>query len=123
ATGGDMCLDGLCNEVSMSCYAADNGSCDRCADGAPSADAGSSVTAVPNTSVPLTGNGTDPMGQPLTYSWSVVSRPSGSTSQIANSTAQNTTLLVDLAGTYEVCLTVTDTDGCASAEDCVTLTV
>ncbi len=48
------------------------------------------------------------------YIWSVVTRPSGSTSQLQTSSDQNPTFFVDLAGTYQIKLEVRDQQGMLS---------
>ena len=60
-------------------------------------------------SVTLNGSkSTDTDGVPLTYQWSIVSAPSGSTAAISNPTAQIASLVPDLPGTYVVQLIVND---------------
>lgn len=56
----------------------------------------------------------DPEGQPLTYSWSVVSVPRGSavtTANIADPTLESTSATLDHAGVYVFRLVVTDDQG------------
>lgn len=123
ATGGDMCYDGLCDEIS-GCIAIDNGTCDLCADSRPTADAGDDRTAVPNELVMLDGTGsTDPMGQSLTYRWRVASRPPNSSSPLFAPGTANPSIITDVSGDFVLCLEVTDSEGCVSTEDCVTVTV
>ena len=50
----------------------------------------------------------DPERQPLTYSWSFVSRPAGSTAPLTNPTAVNPTFVPVVAGQYVVGLVVGD---------------
>ncbi|MBI3178522.1 MAG: hypothetical protein HYZ27_02605, partial [Deltaproteobacteria bacterium] len=65
----------------------------------------------------------DPSGQTLTYSWRIASRPSGSTSQLSSTTSSTPTFVADVSGEFLVCLVVTDSEGCSSAEDCVRIVV
>ncbi len=50
----------------------------------------------------------DANGDPLTYSWSLTSRPAGSAAVLANPTSVSPTFTVDLAGTYTAQLIVND---------------
>ncbi|CDI04394.1 exported hypothetical protein [Candidatus Competibacter denitrificans Run_A_D11] len=76
---------------------------------APSANAGPAQTVRVGTTVTLDGSSsTDPDGQTLTYAWSFVSRPAGSTAALANPTAVNPTFSIDKPGTYTVQLLVND---------------
>lgn len=60
-------------------------------------------------SVLLDGTGSsDPDGDPLSYSWSFVTRPSGSNAYFSESTVPQPELLVDAEGVYVVELTVND---------------
>ena len=123
-TGGDTCYDGICNLPMDQCVAVDNGTCDTCEDGTPTANAGVDQETVPNDTITLDGSGsTDPDSSVLNYAWSVTSRPDGSVSTLSNPTAVGPTFLADLAGDYIICLTVTDGDGCVSEPDCMNLTV
>jgi hypothetical protein len=57
---------------------------------------------------------------PLSYSWTLTTEPSGSKAAISNSAAADATLTPDVAGTYIVQLTVTDSAGASAAS---TLTI
>jgi hypothetical protein len=58
------------------------------------------------------------------YEWRLLVRPPGSTAVLSDPYAPQTQLTVDLAGAYEVCLIVTDTDGIRSCEDaCIRVNV
>ena len=123
ATMGDMCLDAMCSEVQSSCVTFDNGTCNTCAMSAPTANAGVDQDVVPNTTIQLNGTGSsDPTNQPLTYLWTLVREP-GSNAQLSNPTSATPTFLADVSGAFEACLVVTDSDGCASPQQCVTITV
>jgi hypothetical protein len=78
-------------------------------DSAPVANAGANQTVPIGTTVQLNGSGsTDVDGQPLTYSWSFVSVPTGSKSTLTNPTSVNPTFTTDRAGSYVVQLVVND---------------
>jgi len=62
---------------------------------------------------------TDPDGTPLTYTWTVINRPSGSNAQIVNPTSDKPTFTPDKKGGYGIKLGVTDGD--LTAEDTVTV--
>lgn len=61
------------------------------------------------------GQSKDPDGDPLTYQWTLVSKPAGSTLQLPGGTTAQTSFKADLPGTYVVSVRVTDSRG-ASAE-------
>ncbi len=85
---------------------------------APVANAGDDNIVSPNDTVELNGNGsTDVDGDSITYIWTFVSRPVGSTAIITDSTSVETTFLADNAGLYEIQLTVND--GQSSSSDIV----
>ncbi len=129
--GGDECFaepvaDGTSCDDSDSCTANDECNSGTCSgvSNYPVADAGSDQTVVPNTTVQLDGSASyDPNGQALTHNWSFSSRPSGSSATLSDPTIEDPTFLADIAGTYEVCLEVTNDDGCVSSTDCLTVTV
>ena len=70
----------------------------------------------PPTTVHLNGqNSSDPQGyEPLTYEWTLVSQPPGSTTSIDEPTLEYTPLFVDAAGDYELQLVVTNSIGLES---------
>ena len=75
----------------------------------PVANAGPDQVALRGDLVQLTGAGsTDVDGNPLTYTWSVTTRPAGSTAILSNPTAVNPTFVVDRSGAYAVQLIVND---------------
>lgn len=58
------------------------------------------------------------------FSWQLTIRPPGSTAVLSDPAAPQTQLTVDLAGAYEVCLEVHDTDGIRSCNDaCIRVNV
>lgn len=60
-------------------------------------------------------------GGPLSYAWTLASRPAGSAAALSSPTSATPILVADLAGTYTACLTVTDGSGCVSIADCVSV--
>jgi len=75
----------------------------------PVANAGPNQTLVAGTTVQLNGSGsTDIDGDPLTYSWSILSTPQGSTTTLSSATIVNPTFFADKGGTYVVQLIVND---------------
>jgi len=86
------------------------------------ANAGPDQTVNIGALVHLTGSGsTDPNGFPLTYSWSLTTRPSGSTAVLSSATAVNPTFVADVAGTY-VARLIVNNGFSSSAPDTVTVT-
>jgi hypothetical protein len=76
---------------------------------APIANAGSSRTVAAGDAVSLDGSASaDANGDLLTYSWTLASKPEGSTSFLSTSNTALVSLKTDLAGTYEVQLIVND---------------
>jgi hypothetical protein len=90
---------------------------------APVADAGEDQDARVCSTVTLDGTGSsDEDGDDLTYSWTLSSLPSGSLSDLSDSSSSSPTFNADAAGTYIARLTVND--GIAnSAADTVNVTV
>jgi hypothetical protein len=88
----------------------------------PIADAGPDQTASACGLAMLDGSASsDPDSDPLTYTWSFVSVPTGSQAEIAHPTAVQTTFVADLSGEYVVSLIVND--GTIDSEpDTVTIT-
>jgi PKD repeat protein len=94
----------------------------REANHAPTADAGPDQTVQVGETVQLDGSGSsDPDGDPLSFRWSFVERPSGSRAALSNPTSIRTTFVPDLAGRYVVELTVDDGRG-GSDTDIVMIT-
>jgi hypothetical protein len=87
----------------------------------PVANAGPDQTIPTGTVAALTGSGSsDPDGDPLTYSWSLVSRPIGSDAVLDNPAAVMPGFVVDVPGTYIIELIVHD-GSASSAPDSVTV--
>lgn len=69
----------------------------------------SGPAAVDNlTSIPFTGTGLDADGQPLSFHWILIARPSTSSSVLTTANVDNAALVPDVSGTYEVGLRVND---------------
>jgi Bacterial Ig domain/K319L-like, PKD domain len=85
-------------------------SCGNCGGNRPPvANAGPDQTAPIGGTVTLNGStSTDPDGQPITYAWSFVSRPQGSTATLADPTTVGPTFSLDREGDYVVQLIVSD---------------
>lgn len=90
----------------------------------PTADAGSDRTVPVASVVTLDGSvSADPDGDvPLSYNWSLVSKPAGSAAVLANPDAVNPTFTPDLPGIYAAQLIVTDSLGARSTPDTVEVT-
>ena len=78
-------------------------------DTAPVANAGPAQTVAIGALVSLNGSGSaDADGQTLTYQWSILSAPVGSTATLSSATAVSPIFTADLYGTYVVQLIVND---------------
>jgi hypothetical protein len=89
---------------------------------APAAHAGADQMARVATVVTLDGSASsDPDGDGVSYLWTVVSRPSGSSAVLSDPAAVAPTFLVDRAGSYTLQLVVSD-GAASSAADTVTIT-
>ncbi len=80
----------------------------------PDCDAGPDLTLILGEEATLDGRGTtDVDGDPLTYQWRVVERPSGSTATVSDLTLPVAGFIPDLTGEYTIRLIVDDgTDSC-----------
>lgn len=73
----------------------------------PVADAGHSMRLQKGATAVLNGSGSfDPDGAALTYSWSIVSAPPSSTSELSDTTSPFPSLFLDEVGSYEIALIV-----------------
>jgi len=87
----------------------------------PIANAGPDQTVFVSALVSLNGSGsTDANGDPLTYSWSIVSKPAGSATTLNNPITVNPTFVADKFGSYVVQLIVNDGE-VNSAPDTITI--
>ncbi len=76
---------------------------------APIADAGENQSGFPNEIISLSGAGSSDIdGDLLTYTWSVLNAPAGSTSQIGSSESVSASFEPDLLGQYTIQLVVND---------------
>ncbi len=81
----------------------------------PIADAGKLQTVTPGTTVQLDASASsDPNGDPLTFSWSLLSKPAGSSASLSAASSVNPTFVADTAGTYVAQVTVTDSSSNSS---------
>lgn len=86
---------------------------------APTANAGPDQTVKLNSVVTLNGGGSkDPDNDPLTYQWTLVTFPQGSTATLKNPTTVNPTFTADKPGAYNIRLVVSDSK-LTSTEDIV----
>jgi hypothetical protein len=85
---------------------------------APVANAGPDLgSIIVGTVITMNGSAsTDPNGDPLTYSWSLITKPAGSAAVLVNPTSVTPTFTVDRVGDYVVQLIVND-GGLNSAPD------
>ena len=76
---------------------------------APVANAGIAQNVATGSLVTLDGSGSnDANGDLLSYSWSIASRPYGSTAVLANKTTKSPSFIADQRGTYTINLSVSD---------------
>ncbi|MBS0339064.1 MAG: PKD domain-containing protein, partial [Proteobacteria bacterium] len=91
---------------------------------APTADAGIDQNVPLGTVVTLDGgDSSDPDGDPITYAWTLDSKPANSAASIVDPTSPRPALTPDLAGTYKASLVVTDSSNATSVADQVVITV
>lgn len=89
---------------------------------APTANAGNDKNYLTGTSITLDGTGSsDPNGDTITYSWTLNSRPGGSSAVLFGEATSTPSFTADLDGDYEIGLVVND-GSMPSTEDVVTIT-
>jgi chitinase len=77
----------------------------------PVADPGGDRDAYVGDAVTLAANAVDEDGEPITYAWTLVSRPEASAAALSATGTATTTLVPDVAGWYLVSLVVSDPSG------------
>ncbi len=90
---------------------------------APIANAGPDQSVVIGSLVTLDGSGsTEPNGGPLTYAWTMTSKPNGSSAVLASSSSVTTSFTADALGVYTISLVVSN-GTTSSIPDDVVITV
>lgn len=90
--------------------------------GAPTADAGANQSVTTGDTVYLDGSSShDPDGDPISYTWTMVSKPSGSSTVLTAGSSATPRFLADVDGQFVLSLVVSDGTH-TSAEDEVTVT-
>lgn len=74
----------------------------------PVANAGNDIISVIGDTVSLNGSGTDPEGEPLNYTWTLISSPDGSSPVLSNENSADAAVYVDTIGSYTASLIVND---------------
>ena len=89
---------------------------------APTADAGADGTAAVGIPITLDGSASEgPAGAPVSYQWTLTSKPSGSTALLTSPNSARPTFTPDIAGAYTATLVV-HANGVASQPDSVSIT-
>ena len=100
----------VCNMLDDDCDgASDEGGI--CPTAPPTAMCPADIVADVLDTVSLSGGGSDPDGGTVTYMWTVMSAPPGSTSTPSMPTSASTNFFLDASGTYVLELCVTDDEG------------
>lgn len=83
----------------------------------PVANAGGDQTVTTGDTVAVDGSGSsDPEGDTLAFVWTLSSRPGGSVAALSAPNTPNPTFVADVAGNYELSLTVSDGTGYSSPD-------
>lgn len=77
----------------------------------PVVDAGSDVSVTLGEVASVTATASDPDGDPLTFAWTVQSRPTGSTAELSATDTASVSITPDVAGEYLLQVTVSDGRG------------
>lgn len=88
---------------------------------APTANAGINQTVKHGAQVTLTGSGTDPQSRPLTFLWSLTTRPAGSAATLSSTTSATPNFVADIPGLY-VAQLIVNNGIVSSAPSTVTIT-
>lgn len=88
--------------------------------GSPTADGGGDRSVEVATLVTL--DGTLSVGDGITYKWAMT-KPTGSTAALSSTTASKVTFTPDVAGTYDITLTVTNSNGSGKITFTITATM
>jgi hypothetical protein len=108
--GGTGPVPEICNGLDDDCDgASDEGGV--CPTSPPIVSCGGSITAEVLSTVTVSGTGSDPDGGAVSYTWTVTSRPTGSTSMPSSPTSASTSFFLDASGRFTLQLCVTDDEG------------
>lgn len=103
------------------CFDAETILADAVADDRPEADAGEDQVVATGETVFLDGSASsDPNDDALTFGWTLIRKPDGSTASLADADTATPSFVADVAGEYEVMLVVSD--GVLSDDDTVEIT-
>lgn len=90
----------------------------------PVANAGADQTGAPGVLVTLDGSlSKDANGDTISYSWSLVSKPTGSAAALATTTVVKSSFVPDLAGIYDVMLSVNDGKSSVASTDTISVVI
>lgn len=93
------------------------------ANAAPVANAGIAQTVTSGSNVVLDGTkSSDANGDPITFSWQIVSAPKLSNPTLSSDTVARPTFIADLSGQYVLTMSVMDDKGARSSDSIVTIT-
>lgn len=89
---------------------------------APVADAGADLSVRPGETVQLTASESySNTGDEIEYEWEIISAPEGSTAELSDSQALNTSFVADLEGEYRIQLVIKDDKGGISDPDVIVI--